>query len=730
MLWLQIEESKSQFLAGVKLRVSFFFFMPPLYELSFLATLIQKCTTITSLRKARQLHALILTTTTSTSYAQSPYLNNNLLSMYARWGCLFDARQLFDKMPQRNLVSYNALIAAYSRDPSYAILSFKLFTHVGILGLRPNGLTFTSLLQACCSLEDWFMGSLFHAQLVKFGFLKDVCLQTSLLGMYSNCGDLESACKVFGCVIEKDVVLWNSMIFGNLMNEKLKEGFNVFGEMVKSGVVPTQFTYSMVLNACSKLGVYTCGQVIHAQVIVLNIPADLPLQNALLDMYCSCGDTRTGYSIFRRIDNPDLVSWNSIISGCAENEEGEEAMELFVQLLGMSLPKPDEYTFAAVISATCAFPATDYGKPLHAQVMKAGLDQSVFIGTTLLSMYFKNADIEYVQEVFSWIKEKDVVLWTEMIMGHTRLGDGESSVKLFCKMCQEGHRSDSFAFSGALSTCADLAALRQGEMIHAQAIKTGCDAEISVCGSLVDMYAKNGKLQAAQSIFSQVSNPDLKCWNSMLGGYSHHGMAEEAMSLFSEILEHGLRPDQVTFLSLLCACGHSGLVEKGKFLWNYMKKNGIKPGPKHYSCMVSLLSRAGSLNEAEELIMESTYCEEHLELWRTLLSSCVNKRNLKIGVHAAEQVLRLDPEDGATHILLSNLYATAGRWDGVAEMRRKIRGLMLEKGPALSWIEARNDIHVFSSSDQLNPMIDETRAEVHRLHENIIKFENSKSCQN
>uniref|UniRef100_A0A6N2N7Z6 Pentacotripeptide-repeat region of PRORP domain-containing protein n=1 Tax=Salix viminalis TaxID=40686 RepID=A0A6N2N7Z6_SALVM len=596
--------------------------------------LIQKCTTITSLKKAYQLHALILTTTISTSYAQCPYLNNNILSMYARCGSLFNAKKLFDKMPQRNIISYNALISAFSRDFNHGFLSLKLFALCGHQDLRPNGSTFSSSLQACCFLEDWFMGSVIHGQAVKHGV-------TSLLGMYSNCGDLESANKVFGCVVEKDVVLWNSMIFGNLKNEGVR-----------------------------------------GRPICL-------LQNALLDMYCSCGDTKTGFNVFNKIENPDLVSWNSMISGYAENGEGVDAMNLFLQLVGVFRPKPDEYTFAAVISATGAFSATCYGKPLHAQVMKVGSERSVFIGTTLLSMYLKNGDTESAEEVFNMIEEKDAVLWTEMIVGHTRLGGGEIAIKLFCMMCHEGHNTDSFALSGALSACADLATLKQGEMIHTQAVKRGCDAEISVCGSLVHMYAKNGDLHAARSIFCQFSNPDLKCWNSMLGGYSQHGMAEEAMILFAKILVMWQKPDQVTFLSLLSACSHSGLVEEGKLLWSHIMKNGVIPGPKHYSCMVSLLSRAGLLDEAEELIIKSTYSKDHLELWRTLLSSCVNKRNFKIGVRAAEEILKLEPEDSATHILLSNLYAAAGRWDGVAEMRRKMRGLMLEKDPGLSWIEEK-----------------------------------------
>lgn len=642
--------------------------------------------------------------------------------MYGRCGSFRDARQVFEKMPKRSLVSYNALIAAYSRDHSHAHLAFKLVNQMEFEYLRPNGLTFTSLTQAVSLLEDRLIGSLLHAQVIKRGFSESTCVQTSLLGMYSNCGDLESAKNIFGCIGDRDAVAWNSIILGNFKNDKVDQGLYLFGAMLRSGVSPTLFTYSMVLNACGRMQNYSCGQLIHARVIISNILADLPLQNALLYMYCNCSDTQTAFIVFSRINDPDLVSWNSMIAGYMENADGEKAMDLFIELQKMLLPKPDEYTFAAIISATSDFPASDYGKPLHALVIKAGYDRSVFVGTTLLNIYFKNGDMESPWKVFKLISEKDVVLWTEMIMGHSRIGDGERAIKLFCEMCQEGHKCDSFALSGALSACADLAILKQGEMIHSQAVKTGHHAETSVCGSLVDMYAKNGGLQAAQSIFSQVLQPDLKCWNAMLGGYSQHGMAEEAFSFFEAILKVGLIPDQVTYLSLLSSCSHSGLVERGKFLWNQMKENGLTPGPKHYSCMVSLLSRAGLLEETEILIIESPCTENRIELWRTLLSSCVTKRSFRMGIHVAEQILRLDSEDVATHILLSNLYAAAGIWDAVAETRRKIKGSMLEKEPGLSWIEAKNNVHVFSSGDQSHPKIDEAQAELHRLHGNIRKL--------
>ncbi|XP_031115322.1 pentatricopeptide repeat-containing protein At3g50420 [Ipomoea triloba] len=677
--------------------------MPPSLEASSsiidLPLLVQKCASITLVRKARELHGLILTFAPTTS--KSPYVYNNILSMYARCGSLTDARALFDNMPQRSTVTYNALISAYSSSPHLGVLVFRLLSQLQNERLRPNGSTFTSLLQASSTIKNRTLGSAVHAQCLKFGFLDNVPIQTSLLGTYSNCGDLDSAYKVFRCMAHADSVAWNSFIFGHIENGEMRESLKLFRSMLRTEVCPTQFTFSMLLNACSRLRDYHTGQLLHAQVILSGAYIDLPLHNALLDMYCSCGDTVAALDVFEKIENPDLVSWNSMIAGYAENGDGEKAVRVFVQFLRRSLCKPDEYSFAAVISATCMFPAADYGKPLHAKAEKAGLQSSVYVGSTLLAMYFSNEEVESAHKIFYSVSEKDVVLWTEMIAGHCRAGDTDGALRFFHGMLQDGLNIDSFALSATLNACAEGATLQQGEMIQSLVVKAGYDSEMSVCGNLVDMYAKNGNLKAAELVFSLTTAPDLKCWNTMLGGYGYHGEPEEAFRTFNKIINHGLEPDQVTFLSLLATCSHCGLVSKAKYFWNCMKEKGIKPGPKHYSCMIALLSRAGLLEEAEGMITEFPLGDYHLELWRILLSSCARYGDLRIGIRAAEQVLSLDADDSATNILLSNLYAAAGRWDAVKEMRRKIKGLMLEKEPGLSWLEAvNNKIHVFSSGDQ------------------------------
>lgn len=546
--------------------------------------------------------------------------------------------------------------------------------------------------------------------------------------MYSNVGSVDAADQVFSEMGVRDVIAWNSIILSNVKNGSIERGLQLFSSMLETGLVPSNRTLSIVLNACGRTGDQSRGRIIHAQMIKSEFLPDVPSQNALLDMYTSSGDIMTALSVFERIETPDLVSWNSLIAGYSDVGDGEKAMEMFTQLRKMSLcggPNTDEYTFAAVVSATASLPSIYYGKPLHSQIIKVGLEFCIFIGNTLINMYFMNDEPDSSRKLFHYIPEKDVIIWTEMIVGHSRLGEGELAIKYFYHMLEEGHKVDSFSLSSALNSSADLAALKQGEIIHSLVVKAGYEANMCVCGSLVDMYAKNGNLESATSVFYRILNPDLKCWNSMIGGYGNHGNAEQAFKLFNQMVRQGLELDHVTYVSLLSACSHCGLVDKGRFYWFCMLSDGIMPGLKHYTCMVSLLSRAGLLQEVQELIMRSPFINKSSELWKILLSSCIIFRNLSLGVHAADQVLKLEPTDYSTHILLSNLYASVGRWDAVVEMRKKIRGLMLEKEPGLSWIETKDMVHVFSADDDSHVHVEDCRNELLRLQRNLKGWETS-----
>ncbi|KAL1809874.1 hypothetical protein ACET3Z_026864 [Daucus carota] len=487
--------------------------------------LILKCTSATSLRQARILHARILTSIPITLH--TPFTYNNIISMYAKCGSPGDSHHVFDKMPQRNIISYSALVSAYSRSPHNAHLAFKLLSQLHSTDcFRPNSPMFSGLLQASLCMGDYVLGSELHCQVLKFGFLDDKYVQTSLLSLYVHCKDMGCAKRVFFYNNYKDTVAWNTIINGLMKNEKISQGMQYFCNMVRSGERPCKFTYSTMLNACSKLGDYDIGRLIHAHVILSGTTADLPLYNALLDMYCACGDVQTACTVFSRIEIPDSVSCNSMIAGYAGKGDGGKVMDMFVRFWQISTEKPDEYTFAAVISATGSFPSITYGKLLHAQVTKIGLQRSVYVGSSLVSMYFKNGDSDSAEGVFNTLLERDVVLWTDMIIGYSRQSEGENAIRFFSGMLEEGYKPDGFTLSSVLSACADLAARLQGKTIHSLAIKAGYDVEMSVSGSLIDMYAKIGNLEAAEALGKSSQNlqkvlndPDLALAVQLMTGF-------------------------------------------------------------------------------------------------------------------------------------------------------------------------------------------------------------------
>ncbi|CAM0902435.1 unnamed protein product [Alopecurus aequalis] len=684
------------------------------------------------LRRARALHALLVVSSAPSAPWPTTFVVNQLLALYARLSALHDALALLRSTPCPSVVSFNTVLSALSRGtPRHAPQAFRLFGQLHASGLRPTAPSLCAVLRAAGASRDGNTGAAAHSQAVGLGFLASDIVPTALLQMYSECGAPRDANQVFDEMASRDVVAWNCAVHCSVRYGYLERAMGQFCRMVRGGLAPTESTLSSVLSGCARAGDSRGGRVLHGWVVKLEeLDLDTPLQNALLGMYSGCGDLGTALRVFERIETPDLVSWNTLISGFSGVGDGWSAMDAFVRLKDMPFGEPvvpDEYTFAAVVSAAAALPAMCSGMPLHAEVVKAGLETSVFVGNTLINMYFTNGEPGSARVLFDSLPEKDVIMWTEMVAGHSSLGEGDLALKYFVSMLQEGYKVDSFSLSSALNSTAEFAGLKQGEMLHAQVVKSGYEGNICASGSLLDMYAKNGALEGAHLVFCTIRKRDLKCWNSMIGGYGNYGNSEMAFKLFGEMIRDELQPDHVTYISLISACSHCGLVEKGKFYWFCMMTDDITPGFKHYTSMVNLLGRAGLLEEAVDLLRKSPFAKKCPELWRILLSCCVALNDLSVGVYAAEQALEQDPDDMSTHILLSNLYAAAGKWDVVAEIRKRIRGMTAEKEPGLSWIEIKNMIHVFSADDECHTQIDDCRSELLRLKGNMELLDSSEN---
>ncbi|CAN1285228.1 Pentatricopeptide repeat-containing protein At4g13650 [Linum perenne] len=273
----------------------------------------------------------------------------------------------------------------------------------------------------------------------------------------------------------------------------------------------------------------------------------------------------------------------------------------------------------------------------------------------------------------------------------------------------EGLDPDCVTVASILSACASTGALVMGKQLHSYALKAGITADIinlSICNALVSLYARCGKTREAYLVFDNMNIKDNISWNGLISGFAQSGHLEEALKVFSQMNKAEVEPNHVTFVGVLTACSHVGLVNEGLCYFESMSKEyGLVPKPEHYACVVDLLSRAGLLSRAKKFVEEMPIKPDAM-VWRTLLSACVVHKDVELGEVAAQHLLDLEPEDSATYVLLSNMYAVSRKWNYRDRTRQMMKNRRVKKEPGRSWIEVKNKSHAFFVGDRLHPLAD------------------------
>uniref|UniRef100_A0A8I6YVM9 Pentatricopeptide repeat-containing protein n=1 Tax=Hordeum vulgare subsp. vulgare TaxID=112509 RepID=A0A8I6YVM9_HORVV len=294
---------------------------------------------------------------------------------------------------------------------------------------------------------------------------------------------------------------------------------------------------------------------------------------------------------------------------------------------------------------------------------------------------------------------KNTVSWTALISGYAQDNQVEACLQVFQLMRQSVCRPSDITFATIFSVCTNHALLALGKSVHGLELRMGFDLCVHVSNALISMYVKCRNIIEAQSIFESIVCKVLVSWNSMIFGYSQHGLAECCLSLLKEIDEDQIVPDVISFLGILSSCRHACLVEEGWCCFNAMIKLGIEPELDHYSCMVDLLGRARFLDEAWDLI-HTMSTPPNATIWGSLLAACRMHGNIPIGIHAAEHRLKLEPGCAATHVQLANLYASIDCWSDVAKLRMMMKEGGLKTNTVCSWIEIGSKVYTFTAENR------------------------------
>ncbi|KAJ0985746.1 hypothetical protein J5N97_004102 [Dioscorea zingiberensis] len=395
-----------------------------------------------------------------------------------------------------------------------------------------------------------------------------------------------------------------------------------------------------------------------------------------------------------------------MISGFSQNGLAYEALDFFSKLLGERY-SPNKVTVTSVLSVCSKLAKYDLGQVLHGFSLRSGLlDMAdVIMGTSLLDMYAKCGKLHYAVRVFSGMTERNIASWNAIITGFSLNGSVHAALELFKDMILENHwQPRSSILVVILNVCGVTMDLRKGKELHGYILKLLSsdgtnDQSTALYNAIIEMYFKVGNFDSAISLFESMTGRNLVTWTVIISGYGSYGFSHRALQAFREMELSGIQPDSVAFLALLSACSHGGMVDQGIESFISMQEDyGIAPGMEHYACMVDIYGRAGCLEEAYEFIKRIPV-ESCKFIWAALLSSCRNHKNVELGEYAAKNAIELDQYNISNYVMLSRLYADAGRWEDFAKVRSMMKELRLKPDTACSWVEVKGKVYKFTVAD-------------------------------
>ncbi|WVZ13125.1 hypothetical protein V8G54_017655 [Vigna mungo] len=466
--------------------------------------------------------------------------------------------------------------------------------------------------------------------------------------------------------------------------------------------------------------------------------------------FCSLsnhGNLNYALKLFTTLPNPDTFLYNTLFKAFSISHNPSLSLLFYSHMLQRSIA-PNSFTFPSLIR-TCKL--QQEVKQLHAHLLKFGFGADTFALNNLIHVYFAFGSLDDARRVFYTTPHPNVVSWTSLVSGYSQWGLVDEAFRvfelmpskngvswnamiacfvksnrfreafdLFRRMRVEEVEVDRFVAATMLSACTGVGALEQGKWIHGRVERNGILLDSKLGTTIVDMYCKCGCLDKAFRVFRGLEVKGVSSWNSMIGGFAMHGKGEDAIRLFKEMEQEGMVvPDDITFVNVLTACARSGLVEEGFYYFSYMVDvHGIEPTKEHYGCMVDLLARAGRLEEAKKVIDEMPMSPDAAVLG-ALLGACRIHGNLELGEEVGKRLIELDPGNSGRYVILGNIYASCGKWDEVAGVRKLMNDRGVKKEPGFSMIEMEGVVNEFVAGGRDHPLAEALYAKVYEMLEAI-----------
>ncbi|XP_057854814.2 pentatricopeptide repeat-containing protein At1g11290, chloroplastic-like [Cryptomeria japonica] len=559
------------------------------------ASILPVCAKIGDLEQGTGIHQRII----EAGFFSVSLVGNALIDMYAKCGSIDKARQLFDRMPHKDVISWNTMIAGYTQN-GFVEKALEVFKQMQLAGVKPNSTTFASILPVCAKIGALEQGIGIHQSIMERGFLSDIVVGNALVDMYAKCGSIVKAHELFDRMPQRDVISWNTMIGGYAQNGFVEKALETFKQMRLAGVKPDSTTFACVLPTCAKMGALEQGMDIHQIIMEGGFFSDIIVRNALVDMYTKCGRIDKGRKLFDKMPQRNVVTWNAMIAGYAQNGLVEKALETLKQMR-LGGVKPNSTTFTSILAACAKIGALEHGMDIHQIIEEREISLDVVVATALVDMYAKCGSIDKAHELFDKLPQRDVVSWTAMIVGYAQNGFVDKALETFKQMQLAGVKPDSTTFASILPACAKMGALEQGVDIHQSIKDREVLSNVVVATALVDMYAKCGSMDKACELFDKMPQRNAVSWTSMIVGYAQNGFIEKALETFKQMQLAGVKPDSTTFASILPACAKVGALEQGMDIHKSIMEGGYLSDSIVGNALVDMYAKCGSVDKGREL---------------------------------------------------------------------------------------------------------------------------------
>lgn len=479
-----------------------------------------------------------------------PVSGSKLIDACLKRGNIAYARKLFEEMPERHIVTWNSMIASYiSQKRSKEAI--ELYVRMVMEGVSPDEYTLSSVFKAFCDLGLEYEGRRAHGLSVILGLeVSNAFVGSALVDMYAKFGKMRDARLVSDRVVEKDVVLFTALIVGYLQHDEDSEALQVFRSMISEGIRANEYTFAGILIACGNLENLGNGKLIHGLITKSGFESAVASQTSLLTMYSRCGLIDYSLKIFKCLENPNIVSWTSLISGLVQNGREEIALSKFRKMMRDSV-NPNSFTLSSVIRACSSLAMLEEGRQMQALVTKFGLDGDKYAGAALIDLYGKCGSPEPARLLFDSLIEVDLISINSMMYGYAQNGFGHETLKLFDKMKDMGLRPNDVTILSVLLACNNSGLVEEGCQFFTS-INKNKNAVLAKdhYACMVDLFGRAGRLKEAEILIKQAGNPDVVLWRTLLSACRIHGDVEVAERIKDRVLE--LAPEDEGTHILLC----------------------------------------------------------------------------------------------------------------------------------------------------------------------------------